>query len=194
MDPELEPIDRPTARDRVLATPELLEAILVHLPLCDILTRAQLVSAHFHDTISSSISIQQALFFLPNSNAWVSETNPLLSHLGVSFFIDQRSRYFMEQPDRRPNNFAWPQRNGLNPLVWQEYVRKNRVYSVKGASWRRMLVVQPPIKELELNGGNTLSNEQGVKMGQLENVFMDWGSFFIRKDGKGSLLARRRNR
>lgn len=53
-----------------------------------------------------------------------------------------------------------------------------------------MLAVQPPIRELTLNGGNVLRNEVGVTMGQLENCFGDWREFKITKEGRGSLQAR----
>jgi hypothetical protein len=178
------------ARDRVLATPELLEAILLHLPLNELLTTAQLVSSTFHDTISDSISIQQALFFLPDlSPSAFGSPCPLLHHCGESTFSDERHVPLL--PTEMTDWQKWPDRNdGLQPLMWQEYARKIKAYTVKGATWRRMLVVQPPIRELSLNGGNVLRNEVGVTMGQLENCFGDWREFVITKEGRGSLQAR----
>lgn len=173
------------ARDLVLATPELLEAILIHLPLSELLTTAQLVSVQFHDTIYSSASLQQALFFLSSTNSHVSKPCPLLHHCGTSTFIDKRSLHHDSQDS--DGDFPWLVPEGLQPLVWQKYAQRYKAYTVKGASWRRMLVVQPPIKELSLNGGNILRNDHGVIMGQLENCFMDWGHFVIERDGKASL-------
>ena len=76
---------------------------------------------------------------------------------------------------------------GMQPLMWEIYARKMKSFSVRGASWRRMLVVQPPIKELILNGGNVLRNETGITMGQLENCVGGWRDFKITKEGRGRL-------
>lgn len=178
------------ARDSVLATPELLEGILKHIPLKELLTTVQLVSSMFHDTIYDSVAIQQALFFLPDTSPHASFPCPLLHACGPSSFIDERSSSFAQ--NGKSGHFPWPgpSENGLRPLMWQEYTRKFKAYATKGASWRRMLVVQPPVKELRLNGGNVLRNSVGVTMGQLENSFMEWGRFVIGKDGKATLQSR----
>ena len=53
-----------TSRDRVFALPELLEAILLELPVKKLLL-VQRVSKHWQTTIKASVSIQQALFYTP---------------------------------------------------------------------------------------------------------------------------------
>jgi hypothetical protein len=55
-----------SAIERVFATPELLEAILIQLTPTNQLLRAQLISRLFHTTITTSPKIQQLLFFRPN--------------------------------------------------------------------------------------------------------------------------------
>jgi hypothetical protein len=50
------------AAQRVLSTTELLQRILLHLPVRDLLL-AQCVSRSFLDLITSSLMLQEALFF-----------------------------------------------------------------------------------------------------------------------------------
>ncbi|KAJ1331397.1 F-box protein 27 [Microdochium nivale] len=57
-----------SALDKVIATPELLEAVLLHLDLRTLLVHAQLVSRHFRHLIASSVSLQRALFFLADGD------------------------------------------------------------------------------------------------------------------------------
>jgi hypothetical protein len=56
--------DTMSAQESVLALPELLESILLHLPLKDLLF-AQKVSRQWQTVIATSPPIQQALFFAP---------------------------------------------------------------------------------------------------------------------------------
>ncbi|KAK5124041.1 hypothetical protein LTR85_002238 [Meristemomyces frigidus] len=51
--------------DKALKTPELLEAILLQLPIRDVLLNAPLVCKHWQTTITDSPRLQQALFFKP---------------------------------------------------------------------------------------------------------------------------------
>lgn len=85
----------------------------------------------------------------------------------------------------------WPSDGALKQLNWDEWTKKHRKYTVRGASWRRMLVVQPPIQELEFftqDGRWKIHNETGIKMGQLENTYSDdWARFRITKDGLGRI-------
>ncbi len=52
----------PSTLNAVFSTAELLEAILLELPMYDLLVTAQLISQSFHTAIISSVSLQQALF------------------------------------------------------------------------------------------------------------------------------------
>jgi hypothetical protein len=69
-----------SARDRALSVPEVLEIILLQFPLKDLLVNGQRVNRLFHDVITSSRSLQQALFFRPIRDASTMKvrTNPLL--------------------------------------------------------------------------------------------------------------------
>lgn len=56
-----------TAEVQALAIPEILESILLQLPLLDLLVNAQRVSHTWKRTIDSSPAIQQVLFFQPTT-------------------------------------------------------------------------------------------------------------------------------
>lgn len=56
---------RHPATNRVLNSPELLELILLHLPVKDLLTRIPAVCKHWRSLHKSSINIQRALFLAP---------------------------------------------------------------------------------------------------------------------------------
>jgi hypothetical protein len=190
------------ARNRVLASPELLESILLHLPLLDLLLRIPLVCEYFH-AATLSARIQQALFLLPTSSLspLTSTPNPLLHcpHATAATFVDQRTAHFTSQPrPRSPLSFLWAHPDApdeaLPALTWPRYAARYRAYNRKDASWRRMLVVQPPVRELEMRhgqvaSGNVLVNESGVRMAQLENVPMDWGHFWVGREGRGVLVG-----
>lgn len=57
----------PVAARKVFGIPELLEAILFHLPVLDLL-RMQQVNSTFKATIDRSVDIQQKLFYKPRSD------------------------------------------------------------------------------------------------------------------------------
>lgn len=90
----------PGSRDKVLHTPELLEAVLGSLDIRTLLTSAQLVSRAWHSLITHSPSLQRALYFRPDdggerltsTNAGAHDAegdlglNPLLAEVFPSFF------------------------------------------------------------------------------------------------------------
>jgi hypothetical protein len=72
----------------VFAVPELLENILLHLPMLDLLTVAQRVNKTFLDTITSSVHLRRALFFETRPQTQVEKDgyaapnlNPLLRRM-----------------------------------------------------------------------------------------------------------------
>lgn len=85
-----------TARKIALEIPELIEAILLELPNQDLLLD-QRVCQLWRDTITSSPTIQEKLFYKPLSISTISPDNPLrinpmLSHLMLqSVPVDCRS-------------------------------------------------------------------------------------------------------
>jgi hypothetical protein len=128
----------PTAATRVLDTPELLEAILLHLPLRDLL-HSQRVSCQFQATVTSSPSIQRALFFRANRRKFGPQEwdiNPLLREAFLPWFLYPKSE--MDLPKFETFEF----------LDWNSSEQKQIAYARPEASWRRMFFIQPPPQKL----------------------------------------------
>ena len=53
------------AASRVYSVPELLEAIILLLPVQQLLTTVNVVDRQWHDTLKGSLKLQQLLFFQP---------------------------------------------------------------------------------------------------------------------------------
>ncbi|PVH69039.1 hypothetical protein DL98DRAFT_522394 [Cadophora sp. DSE1049] len=137
------------AMTRVFATPELIEAILVQLPLRDLLL-AQVVSPGWSRTISSSPIIQQKLFFTPTSakrgKGADPDFNPLLMELLPPFFLGSSE-------DPSPWNCQDFHELCSQPWVLDD-VRRVKVLR-EDASWRKMFPMQPArrVGEIEMWGG-----------------------------------------
>ncbi|RAL08536.1 F-box protein [Aspergillus homomorphus CBS 101889] len=118
--------------EQVLVTPELLELILAQLDIRTLLTSAQRVSRSWHALIQDSHPLQEALYFRPIkpecSTADQRTTNPLLAQAFSPIFTTP------------PFGVALT----LNTLDLMTHPAKQRAYLRPDASWRRMLVTQPP--------------------------------------------------
>ncbi len=139
------PLSQPAVQ-RVFNTPELLEIIHLSLPIQDLLVRAPLVNRASRNTIASSLSIQQKLFFRPDPFFRPSDDNPLLS-----FCYDN-----------------WKKWEGPNTLAHCDTIvaRKEEAFRREEASWRKMLLVQPPAKEAFISQTRaTFRDGQGVRLG-----------------------------
>ncbi|OJD36369.1 f-box domain protein [Diplodia corticola] len=154
-----------TAHLCLLRIPELAELVFQHLPPRDLLL-AQRVCRTFHATIRSSPALQQRLFFSPakrstkrpcklprrrrdddddedgeeeEEEAW--ELNPLLAAAFPPWF---RPRYVKSRWD-------WPMaRSFAEDLPWADDERRVRAFMRPHASWRRMLVTQPPLRDVQM--------------------------------------------
>ncbi|KAK2804698.1 hypothetical protein FQN50_006538 [Emmonsiellopsis sp. PD_5] len=222
MDPTTPPSPSPSPSPSPLPLlpPELLTTILTHLdPLT--LLHAQRVSHHWHQTITTSPTLQQTLYLhpLPNpTNAVLNPTlNPLLLPLFPTLFtLTNRPPY---------PHFLNP--HGLTEMSWAQDARKKSAVLRPTASWRRMFPVQPPARidvikrrgycclyrmvrrdarirdEFEyLQGGD--GGGGGARMGLIYDLLVDglerWadGRFFVRwhmfvaRDGEGWEGERRR--
>jgi len=169
--------DTRTPCKRVLETPELLEAILLHLPLRSIVL-AQRVCVFFRSTISASPLLQQALFLMPTLSTSPSKPrpNPLLRHSPDARFLDHRCWNGVR------GNADWPcDSDRLNPY---------HVIMGGDTSWKNMLIVQPPTKTICLTSGKCFTNEEGVRLGDLGVylMFYEWNMFVVRSAGGGKLL------
>ncbi|PQE28376.1 f-box domain protein [Rutstroemia sp. NJR-2017a BBW] len=158
---------------KVFAIPELLELILLQLPFLD-LVRAQMVSGSFYDVIESSTQLQQALFLRASPATSIPIPNPLLQPCANAQFLDLRSshircRYIHNPRGRRRNDsFTWPTvaarcDSKLRVDFTNKAVRRSE------ASWRRMLIVQPPVAQLEINGpqARKIEDDLGITMHEL---------------------------
>ncbi|RYP24846.1 hypothetical protein DL767_008538 [Monosporascus sp. MG133] len=156
-----------TRASEVLDTPELLEAILLKLDIRTVISSAQLVNRQWHDLIAKSPAIQQAVFFKPVEAAdGAPLRNPLLTELFPSFFNGQNEM-----------------RSAIDAFEELAMARQERLAAFRreGASWRRMLVQQPPVRELGIwetvshmgGDGHTFRRERypgGLRMGELYDL------------------------
>ncbi|KAI6716001.1 hypothetical protein JHW43_001498 [Diplocarpon mali] len=177
-----------SAVQRVLATPELIEMIFLQLSMVDLLARAQRVNQIFHSVVSTSSPIQKYLFFLPALDGSIRGACPLLRwHNQALRCIDRRRTI---NPNRRIQH-AMP---GETPAEWQDYLYRGNVPESAAilrpdASWRKMLLVQPPIKELNIYSTHRwIVVDEWVRM---ENLFRATGLRFSRlvitREGQGRL-------
>ncbi|KAK4615849.1 hypothetical protein CLAFUW4_10323 [Fulvia fulva] len=131
------PPDPPdSACRRVFAIAELAEQILLNLPARDLLTKAQRVSHHWRTNIQASSPIQQALFLKP------------INCTPLAFRITGTKKLLARY---NPNGVwtASPHHQDLvapygNPFV-DAKTSNGEAMMRPEASWRRMLVTQPPI-------------------------------------------------
>ena len=166
-----------TAREKVLALPETFTEILLSLPRRDLLINAALVSQSWFTTINTSAPIQQYLFLISRQTV-VSEGqefNPLLEKAFPSWFKDT--------PERKRGRGA-----EFRTLEWNESLQKMEAYRRKGASWRKMVPVQPAPCRLEvvkhtLRRHLMFGNEKeegwvklkgGVTMGVIYDLTQEW--------------------
>lgn len=146
-----EPVTREVVTTPVLATPEILEMILLQTDMRTLLTSAQRVCRAWLHLITKSPSIQKALFFTPmkdsDRGSDTKRINPLLADAFAPIFPPKDGS---EKHKFDFSNLNWTK----DPSSMARFVRKD-------ASWRRMLVQQPPLPELGLfnlyhaRGGDT---------------------------------------
>ncbi|RAK82053.1 uncharacterized protein BO72DRAFT_523922 [Aspergillus fijiensis CBS 313.89] len=121
--------------DQVLALPELLEPILLALDLRTLLTSAQRVCTQWRSIVQRSSSLQEKLFFKPRATAkrhYSPEPifNPLLTTAFPAIFhavSPHRGREF-----------------NIADLELITHPAKRTAYLRPEASWRSMLIQQPP--------------------------------------------------
>lgn len=135
---------------KVLSTPELLVAMLEYLPMRELLF-AQFVSHGFCALIKDTLSLQQNLFmkpkaFKPSPGGYIrqgTEINQLLQERFPSWFTlwtwlgHGRCELWMKN---KHEAFAELERR-LQSLA---------ALTRPGASWRKMLVAQPPVKQIRI--------------------------------------------
>ncbi|KAK4498551.1 hypothetical protein PRZ48_011209 [Zasmidium cellare] len=138
-----------TPQQKVFNTAELLEEVLLYLPMKDVLLD-QRVCKTWKNGIDGSIKLQKALFMRPAGEIEVEE-----SKLYDPYDIEVETRYY----------FA-TKTCFINPLLLSKHGKGGVAHLVVGeltnewdlppsvlypqASWRRMLVTQPPLPVIRL--------------------------------------------
>ncbi|KAJ6475153.1 hypothetical protein DFH09DRAFT_1379901 [Mycena vulgaris] len=154
-----------TAKIVVISTPELLELVLSHLPMRDLLVTAPLVSKTWQ-AITLSSTPQRALFFQPDPSAEPVQ-NPFLVEIFPPFFAP-------EGDSRR----SWPGNVfSIRRIFWS---KPSDAFRRKEASWQRMLVMQPPAQKMTVTeirhgrGGDferrAVLDDLSLRMGILYNL------------------------
>ncbi|KAF7355983.1 F-box domain protein [Mycena venus] len=125
-----------SARDSVIQTPELVEHTLALLPVRDLLVIAPLVSKMWQ-AITLSPTLQRALFFEADPTASASQPvqNPLLVELFQPFFAPNAAE-----------TFPWP--GTATSILEMPWAQAPEAFKRADASWRRMLVTQPPVQTM----------------------------------------------
>ncbi|KAK0730291.1 hypothetical protein B0H67DRAFT_561219 [Lasiosphaeris hirsuta] len=186
---------------QVASTPELLEMILLELDMRTLITSAQRVDRNWSQTIKASPRLQQALYFAParKPRSRATQTppytqNPLLAEVFSPFF---------SKPPRRTDT-TWPGFYRRLALAKKTRGKKKNskaerprqaAFMRADASWRHMLVTQPPIAKLavvtvhDISGGRYFgtaweagevkfttarSRPRGLTMGVLYDMAFDW--------------------
>ncbi|KAJ5387907.1 hypothetical protein N7509_010448 [Penicillium cosmopolitanum] len=132
--------ERPQAK--VFNTPELFEIILLHLDIRTLLVSAQRVCQTWTVLVQTSPAIQQALFFRSQENKWHTESisNPIYNPLLVEAFRPFFPSAEAERDGKEENiNFSFKALDMLSSP------QKKSAYMRKEASWRKMLLRQPPV-------------------------------------------------
>lgn len=144
---------------RVLSTPELLTAILLDVDPGTLLTSAQRVSKYWHTLITTSPPIQRALWL--QAPVVLSTTQPRAgdeeqperqhnSLLAAAF-----APWFRHDTNREGRRGQWSTRAFRSiPLAEPD---AHAAYMAPNASWRRMLVSDPPVLKLGLWASNQWS-------------------------------------
>ena len=173
-----------SAQASVFATRELLTQILLQLPIRDLLL-AQRVCTSWNETITASVSLQEALFFrcIPGTAQAKIQVhhNPLLTLRFPLWFNDH------ETPCGPYENALLLSTQGkdLHTLELAKSKEATDAYMRAEASWRKMLVVQPAVHDLvieNIHDGFMVPSkvtarvrfEHGLRMGALYDITAKW--------------------
>lgn len=126
------------AQETVISTLELLELTLSHLPMRDLLVTAPLVSKTWQ-AITLTPALQRALFFQPDPESSAPRIqNALLAELFPPFFE-------LAALDWSGWEWQWQDATTIQEMPWS---MAPDAFRRAEASWRRMLVCQPPARRM----------------------------------------------
>ncbi|KAF2169079.1 hypothetical protein M409DRAFT_21090 [Zasmidium cellare ATCC 36951] len=151
--------DAISACAKVFGTAELADQILLDLPLRDLLCGAQQVSRQWKDAVETSNLVQEHLFMKP--------------------ICDKRVYAYMSavilQWWTRDEHWHIPRMVLENPflilLSHEKVCLQDEAFTRPGASWRKMLITQPPVGEAHCNEWKwvTTSDGKGVTLGDISD-------------------------
>ncbi|KAK7044322.1 hypothetical protein R3P38DRAFT_3258493 [Favolaschia claudopus] len=174
-----------TPQDTVISSTELLELILSHLPMRDLLCIAPIVSKAWQATTTTPY-LQRILFFEPDPSADPSTLiqNPLLAEIFSPFFTRLEN----------PHAYHWP---GRTASIWEmPWLKKLDAFRRAGASWRRMLVTQPPVQTLALKHVTSYRLGSTTRQATLSDLSLRMGFLFdlilpLSQDGDSTIHLRK---
>ena len=160
----------------VFNTTELLEAILTNLSYSD-LSRSQLVCKKFNNTITGSIQLARTRFLAPDTSTrpvyiWCTEDFPYLTGHFTPPSAENRlwneSAGFPDtqvplpvvtcHPALSMRDWFGSVRGGVDVEVLFPWTLKQLLALPQGGEWERMLVMQPPAKEMHVR---VMDHERG---------------------------------
>ncbi|KAB8300062.1 hypothetical protein EYC80_000298 [Monilinia laxa] len=158
------------AASRVFSIPELFNEILSYLPLSCLLVNVSLVCKSWAMALTSP-GIERALYFRPAIHNGPTTWSSLLEEkFGVFFDFTYLSNGHVLCP------------GAFTALPWK---RNHNAFKRADASWRDMLVFQPPCYSLEIErikherGGiqyktTTIPCPDGLRMGMVWDIAQEW--------------------
>ncbi|KAK8123220.1 hypothetical protein PG984_011890 [Apiospora sp. TS-2023a] len=172
--------------DAVLATPELLEAILGFVSMRQLLVAGQRVCKLWKDVIDRSPQLQKHLYFRPepaieqkgtinaeplSTIAALATPNPLLQDPFAYHFFPGHQKGTTWYGQRSVARLWKPE---LLSEIDVEWMTRRDAFMRAGASWRSMLVSQPPPQELVVVGNAHVrdNNAEVIRLGRGEPVRM----------------------
>jgi len=170
--------DRPSASHLVLNDPKLLSHILSFLDIGSILISGQRMCKTWHEVITETPALQEALFFKAPTSTAPRLLNPLLRELWPLWFKSPSS-FNKKRPRPKASDFRF--------LKWTQ---RPSAFRRPSASWRKMLVISggTPITALKVTlfTNSWLGAEEshgvflcpnGLRMGALWDLTKDWCMF-----------------
>lgn len=143
-------IEHGTATTRVFDIFELAEQILLQLPIKDLIHISR-VSKQFLSTVAGSKPLQRALFLKPLSGSSVILVAPKPGRM--AFLSDEASEVSVHVL-----------RNPLVPRIMQGINKNEPAFFHQDATWRRMLLSQPPMRRIQNKNGRKYRDDHGVKL------------------------------
>lgn len=200
-----------SASTKVLTTYELLERILVHLPIHSLFL-ANLVSKSWHSLLHRSIPLQQKLFLNSSCppvkpiqsdyNHYSGRTRALYHAQAVQLNPCGEILGLINQPSGRGHRIPLVTFGLSDQSLFLQFdikgfpIYEERILG-KEASWRGMLLTQPPITAVNFEfirrdphgGAVTVFNPRGVTFGDLHEMSLKMAREFEAQTGEDSELS-----